>query len=191
LELLAARFYGRHRGKISRNVIGRKCFDIHFDEAHERTAVVWPLPATPIDNNSNAGDLSSMSPDDVHRFLDTPTAGNDVFRDNKPLVRPDLKTAAKGEPACFFFHEDVAFAEGAPNLLANNDAAERRGNHGVAFNVSQFIREPSANIRSDVGVLKKQGALEKLAAVKARSQNEMAVEQRAGLAKKREQILAH
>jgi len=189
--LRATGFYRRKGREVSRNFIGRKCFDIHFDETDKRTAVVRSLPAAAVDDHTNAGNLSSMSPDDVHGFLDTSAAGDDVLGDNKPLVRPDLKTAPQGEPSGFFFDEDVPFAEGAPNLLANDDSAEGRRNDYIAFNAPQFIRQSPANFSGDVGVLKEQCALEELPAVEARSQNEMAVEQRAGFAKKREQILAH
>jgi hypothetical protein len=149
------------------------------------------LPATPIDDDSNARNLSSMGPDDVHGFLDAAAAGNDVFGDNEPLVSPNLKTATQDQGAGIFLDKDVAFAEGAPNFLANDDAAEGRGNDGVAFNAAQLVREQSANMSGDIGVLKEQRALEKLPAVEAGSQDEMAVEQRAGFAEKREQVLAH
>jgi hypothetical protein len=149
------------------------------------------LAAAPIDDHSNAGDLSSMGPNDVHGLLDAAAAGNDVFGDNIPLVRPDLKTTPQSKSAGFFFDEDVAFAEGTPNFLANDDSAERWRNDSVAINLPQFVRELSADFRGDIGVLKEQRALEKLPAVEPRSQNEMSVEQRAGLAKKREQIRAH
>ena len=42
-----------------------------------------------------------------------------------------------------------------------------------------------------VGVLKKDGALEKLPAVQAGTQHEMAIEQRAGLAEERKKVVAH
>ena len=149
------------------------------------------MPAAPIDDDANAGHLSSAVPNNVDRFLDASAASDDVLGDDKPLVRPDLKTAPQGEPSGFFFDEDVPSAEGAPNFLANDDSAEGRRNDCIALNAPQFIRQSPANSSGDVGVLKEQRALEELPAVEARSQNEMAVEQRAGLAKKREQILAH
>jgi len=54
-----------------------------------------------------------------------------------------------------------------------------------------LLRESVPEFFDDGHFLKRQRALEKLAAVQAGAQNEMAVEQRARLAKKREQILAH
>ena len=57
--------------------------------------------------------------------------------------------------------------------------------------MAQFIRKPSTYLCGDLGVLKKDRALEILAAVQTRAQNEVAVEQRAGFAEKCEQIFAH
>jgi hypothetical protein len=48
-----------------------------------------------------------------------------------------------------------------------------------------------SNFCSDVGVLKKQCALEIFPAVQAGAQNEMALKQSPGFAEKREQILTH
>ena len=132
-----------------------------------------------------------MSPHDVHGFLDPSAARYDVFGYDEPLVRPDLKTATQNKSARFFVDKNVAPPEGAPDFLAHNNSTEGRRNDCIAFNAPQFIRQSPANFSGDVGVLKEQRALEKLPAVEARSQNEMAVEQRAGLAEKRKQILAH
>ena len=53
------------------------------------------------------------------------------------------------------------------------------------------MREPGADIRRDSCVLQEQGALKKLPAVQTRAQNEMPIEERARLAEKRKQIVAH
>ena len=56
---------------------------------------------------------------------------------------------------------------------------------------AQFIGQLPAHLRSDFGVLQEDRALEILTAMQAGSQDKVAVEQRAGFAKKREEILAH
>ncbi len=79
----------------------------------------------------------------------------------------------------------------AADLLSDDDSAQRRRNDGVALNGAQFFREPTANVSGDLCVLEKEGALEELPAVQTGAQNEMPVEQRAGFAEKREEIVAH
>ena len=73
------------------------------------TAVVRSLPAAAIDEDTNAGDLSSMSPDNIHRFLDPSAARYDVFGYDEPLVRPNLETAPQDQAAGFLFHKNVPF----------------------------------------------------------------------------------
>ena len=132
-----------------------------------------------------------MRADDVDRFLNASAARDHVFGDNEAFALVDLESAPQSESAGFFFDKDVAFAQRAPDFLADDDPAEGRGDHGVAIEVAQLICELLANLRRDPGVLKENGALEILAAVQAGAQNEMAVEQRAGFAKKREKVFAH
>src|SRR5438067_3275174 len=57
--------------------------------------------------------------------------------------------------------------------------------------LAHFIREPAAHLCSDLGVLKKQRALEIFAAVQTRAQNEVAVQQGSGLTKYRKEIFVH
>jgi hypothetical protein len=102
-----------------------------------------------------------------------------------------LKTAAQNKFAIFFFDKDVPFTQRPTHFLADNNSAEGRGDHCVTIKVAQFIGEPSTNFRSDVGMLKKQCALEIFPAVQARAQNEMALEQSAGIAEERKQFFTH
>jgi hypothetical protein len=102
-----------------------------------------------------------------------------------------LETAPQNQAAFVFLRKNVALPQGASHFLPNDDAAQGRRNDGIAFQPAEFISQLAANIRCDISVLKEQGTLEELPAVQAGAQDEMAVEQRAGLAKEREQILAH
>ena len=132
-----------------------------------------------------------MRTDDVDCFLDAATAGDDVFDDDKFFIRRNLKTAAQNKFALVFFGKDVAFAQRATDLLADNNSAKGRGDHRVAIKFAEISGQPSTNFCSDVGVLKKYGALEILAAVQAGPQNEMALEQSPGFAEKSEKVFVH
>jgi hypothetical protein len=189
--LFAARFESRNAGKVGRKMVRGIRLHIHLNQAGERAAEVRPLPAAAIDDHAYARNLPAMRQDDVDRLLHAAAAGDDVFGYDKSLVRRDLKTASQDQAARLFFRKNVAFSQRAADFLADNDSAQGRGYHRVALKFAQFVRETAANFRGDIGVLEKQGALEKLPAVQAGAQHEMAVKQRAGLAKKGKQLVAH
>ena len=190
-RLLAAGLDRGNLREIRREIIHRKCLDVHFDETDEGAAEVRPLPAAAIHDDANAGDLSAMRLDDVDGFLHAAAAGNDVFGHDEPLVRRDLKSAAQHQDARFFLRENVPLAERAADFLSNKDATEGRGDHRIALKIAQFVRETAANFRGDLCVLQEQGALEKLPAMQPGAQNEMAIEERARLAEERKQVVAH
>jgi len=152
-SLFAAGFYRRNGSKIRWNVIDWKCFDVHFHEAHERTAVVRSLPAAAIDDHTDTDDLAAVRTDDIHRFLDPAAASYDIFGNDEPLVRPDLEPAPERESAGLFLDEDMTFPEGAADFLTNDDSAQSRRDHSVGLDVSQFVRKPAANVGRDLSVL--------------------------------------
>ena len=86
------------------------------------------------------------------------------------------RSVPKNQPARLFLHKDVAFPKRAADFLADNDAAQSRGDNRVAFYSAQFISEPSTHLGGDFRVLQEQRTLKKLPAVQARAQNKMAVE---------------
>jgi hypothetical protein len=191
LLLLTPRLDRRNTREVGGQLVFRKCLDVHFDQAGEGAAVVWSLAPAAVNDHANPGDPSAVGSDNVHCFLDAPAASHDVFGHNESLVRPNLKTASQDETARFLFHKNMAFSQSAADFLAHDNPAEGRGDDGVAFDVAKFISQPSANLGRKVCVLKQQGALEKLPAVKAGTQNEMPVKKSAGFSKKCQQILAH
>jgi hypothetical protein len=135
--------------------------------------------------------LPAMRVNDVDRFLNPSAPRNDILSHNELLVRPNLEAAPQNEAAFMFFHKNVAFPERAAHFLADDDASQRRRNDRIAFQPAKLVRQAPANVRRDIGMLQKQGTLEELPAVQAGAQDKMAVEQCPGLAKEREQILAH
>ena len=139
------------------------------------------MPATSPRGRGRCRSVSCTRPPRV-----TTSSGDDEF-----LTRRDLKTAAQHEATRLFLDEDVAFPKRPADFLSDNYAAESRGDDGIALKVAQFVREPAADFRRDGGVLEENRALEKLPAVQAGTQNEMTIQQRAGLAEERKQVVAH
>ena len=123
----------------------------------------------------------TMRADDVHRFLNASAAGNDVFGDDKPLVRPDLKAAPQGKPSGFFFDEDMPFAEGAPHFVADHHAAERRRQDDGRLQLARPRAERPSERFGVIGVLKDERALQVAGAVQSGRQQKMTSEQSACL----------
>ncbi len=177
--------------QISRQIICLKSFDVHFDQADKRAAKIRPFPAASIDDHPDGGHIPSVRPHNLHGLLHAAAAGDHIFGHDEPFVGPDLESPSQDEPSRFFLRENVPFPQGAPHFLADDNSAQGGRDHRVAVDLAQFVREPRANIRRDPGVLEEQGALKKLPAMQARPQHEMPIEERARLAEKRKQIVAH
>jgi hypothetical protein len=102
-----------------------------------------------------------------------------------------LEAAAQDETAGIFLDKDVAFPEGTPDLLADDNSTKGGGDHRIALQVAELVGEPTTDVGCDVCVLEEQRTLEELATVQARPQNEMPVQERASPAEEREKVLAH
>jgi len=172
-------------------MIRLKGFDAHFDQADKRTAKVRPFPAAPIDNDADRHNIPTVRSDNLQRFLYPSAARDHVFGHDEPFVRPNFEPPSQHQPAGFFLRENVSFPQGAPDFLTHDDPAQGGRDHRVAIDVPQFIREPGANIRRNSCVLQEQSALKELPAMQARPQHKMSIEERACLAEKRKQIVAH
>jgi hypothetical protein len=72
--------------------------------------------------------------------------------------------------------------------LSDNDAAERGGDDGVAVDAAELRGECAADLFRDLGVTEEEGALEKFAAVQSGTEDEMSVEEGAGLAEEVEEV---
>jgi hypothetical protein len=190
-HLFASGFDRGNFRKIGRQLICLKGFDVHFDQADKRTAKVRPFPAASIDDHPDRGNMATVRSHNLKRFLHPSAARDHILGHDEPFVRPNLEPPSQHQPAGFFLRENVSFPQGAPDFLTDDDSAQGGRDHRVAIDVPQFIREPGANIRRNSCVLQEQSALKELAAMQARPQHEMSIEERARLAEKRKQIVAH
>lgn len=190
-QLVASRFLDRRAFEIGRKIVRLECLDAHLDQADKWTSEIGPVAAGTIHHHPNGRNNSAAPTDDVDRFLNTPSARHHIFGDDESFARCNLKTAPQHQSAPIFFGENVALAQRAPDFLVDDDSAERRRNHRIALNGIQFFCETSANIRDNPSVLEQERALKILPAVQPGTQDKMTIKQRAGFAKKREQIVAH
>jgi len=72
----------------------------------------------------------------------------------------------------------------AGDLLSDQDAAQGWGDHGVKLGIAELVGKGAADAFGHLGIAQEEGALEKLAAVQAGAEDEVAVEKGAGLAEK-------
>lgn len=106
------------------------------------------------------------------------------------MAREDLEVAAEGERASVvFFDEDVAEVEFAGDFVTDEDTAEGGGDYGVGREVRDEGSECGANALGNLRVLEEEGALKELAAVEAGAEDEMTVEECAGLAEEGEEFV--
>ena len=81
--LFAARFNGGDFGEIWREFVCGECLDIHFDQAHKRTAKVRFGCTASIDNHADCRDDAAMRVHDIDCLLHASAAGDDVFDHNE------------------------------------------------------------------------------------------------------------
>jgi hypothetical protein len=118
---------------------------------------------------------------DLDCLLNAASPCHDVFRDDEALARLDLKSAAQNKAAVsIFFYEDVFLAKVAGDLLPDDDSAHGGRNDGFGIMGGQFFREHSTDARRHGSILEKQGALEKLPAVKATPEDKVSMQERPG-----------
>ena len=189
--LFAARFDRGNFGEISRKRIRFKGFHFHLDKTDKGTTEVRFLLAAAIDNHADRGNDPAVCVHDIDRLLDAPAACDNVFGDDEFFALVDRKPTSQSEAAGFFLDKDVTLTQGATDFLPDDDAAEGRGDDGVAIERAQFISQLSAHALRDVGVLQQKRALKILATVQTGTQNKVTVEQRTSFAEEGKKILAH
>jgi hypothetical protein len=88
----------------------------------------------------------------------------------------------------------MACAEMASYFLANNDAADSRGDHSRLLAVhlgvkrAKFFRKFPADLRGNRCILKQECALKELTAMQTGAEDEVAVEQSSGLFEESENV---
>ena len=188
--LLAAWLDGGGRPQILGEIGGIESFDIHLNERNERAAEIGKLAGTAVHNRPGGDDDAAVVADDLDGFLNASATGDDILSDHEALAGGDLKTPAQDESAvAVFFHKDVFFAQMTGDLLADDDAADGRGDDGGGFEGFELFGKHAADLGGDGGILQQQGALEKLTTVKTAAKDEVPVEKRAGFAEEIEDFV--
>jgi hypothetical protein len=120
--------------------------------------------------------------DDVNRLLHAAALGHDVLDDENFFAGRNLESAPQDQFAVLFFHKNEPHAKLPRDFLADDQSAHRRRNDGDRAEGFDLGRQRRAEFFDDGHLLEREGALEKLPAVQAAAQDEMAFEQRAAVA---------
>ncbi len=91
------------------------------------------------------------------------------------------EAAAQHENILLFFHENETHAELPRHLLPDHEPAHCRGQHRDRLVTAQLVGQGRAQPLDAWHVLQRKGALEKLPAAQAAAQNEMPLQQCAGV----------
>ena len=159
------RQFGRHGVRRIRR-------EIQFQQRHERHAE-FGLPGRAINERDDGNGVGSVRLQDIQALLRAAAAGDDVFGDDDPLAGTEGKITSQHEFVVFFFNEDETYAELAGDFLADDESAHRRSEDGVTRVRGQFRAEQFNQARDLIHVLANLGALEEMAAVETRAQDEV------------------
>ena len=180
-----AGFNGRSRREIRRERVRWKGFDLDLDQAKSwrpkhRRAV------GPVHQHSHPEDVAAVLPHDLQRLPDPAALSDDIFHNHDRFVREYFKTAAQYEFALFLFGKNEPAAKLPGHFLANDQAAHGGSDNGARIERTKLFGESSPKLLDDRHFLQSQGALEELAAVQTAAENEVAIEESAGLSEKRQ-----
>ncbi len=188
-SLFAAWAGERKSGEIGRKLVSGPSFNVEFEQAEERAAEIGRLVSAAIDERADGGNDTAVFADDGDGLGDAAAFGNDVFEHEKTFPGRNGEATSEDERVVLFFGENVFLGKLASDFMADKQPADGWRNHGVGFDMAHFFRELAADLRGDDRILQEQGALEKLPAVQARTENEMPLEKGVRLPKQIENFL--
>ncbi len=110
---------------------------------------------------------------DVEALLGATPSGDDVFGDDYPLTGTEGEITAQHELVVFFLDEDETYTELASDFLADDESTHRRSEDGIARVRGEFRAEQFDEARDLIHVLADLSALEEMAAMEARAQDEV------------------
>src|SRR5262249_23493730 len=102
------------------------------------------------------------------------------FDDQDALTGAQREAAAHDEQVVLLFREDETATRLARDFLADDEAAHRRGEHGVVGEGAELLLEQCAEPLDRRHILANLRALEKMPAVQPRTEHEMPAKQRLG-----------
>lgn len=133
-----------------------------------------------------------MLSNNINGFLHATALGDDVLHNQHLFARHELESSTEDQFTVLLFDEDKPNAQLSCNFLTDDEPPHRGGNDGLNAEIAHLFSECRPQFFHRRHLFQRFGALEKLAAVQAAAENEMAFEQSAGFAEDMECfILCH
>ena len=134
------------------------------------------LPGAAVHEHGDADGGAAGFTHDVQAFEDAAAAGDDVFDDQDALAGAEREATAHDEGVVLLFRKDEARLALARDLLADDEAPHRGGEHGRVGQAGELGQQELGEALDGVHALAHLRALEEMAAVQAGAQDEVALE---------------
>jgi len=151
-----------------------------LERAAERDVELGVAAGT-VHNHRDAGHVAAEGADQVDRLLNPSPLGHHVFGDQHFFARTDGEAALQHEVPVFLVGEDGADAEGAGDLLPDDETADRRGDYRFDPLALELFGEEPADGFGLVRILQEQRRLEETIAVQPAAKLEVTGQQGAGV----------
>lgn len=173
---LAAGFGGGEGGKLGGEFIGFVGVEAELEDG-DGGDVEAGLASAAIDEHGDGDGSAAGLADEVEALDHAAAAGDDVFDDEHFLAGREGEAAAEGERVVDLLGEDVAGGGLAGDFLADDEAAHGRGEHGGKGEAGEPGGQECGEAADGSHVLADFSALKKVAAVQARAEHEMALQE--------------
>jgi hypothetical protein len=135
------------------------------------------LSAAAIDDCGRSNHLGSRRPRDFNRLPRRSSGGHDVFDDKHLLAGREGESSTQSQRALLALGKDRAHAEGTPDFVSDNDAAESRREDNLRPEAAYVPGKERTAPFGLLRVLEDERTLQVAGAVEPRCQAEMALEE--------------
>jgi hypothetical protein len=157
----------RLTGQAERTAVGLIRRQVDRRKRLERDVDVLPAAAA-VDNRACTDDVRARGTCGFDRLARGSAGRDDIFDDDDPLTRLDGESAPQRHHAVLPLGEHRAHPERAADFLADDNAADRRREHGLYSAIAKPVGECGAERLGFARMLKDQRALHVTGAVSAR-----------------------
>lgn len=151
---------------------------------HRDFAELGVVVFSTIDKDGDADGKALPGFDDGNCFAHAPAASDDIFDNQDAFAFAELEATPQFEGVIFFFGEEEAGAALPGDFLSDDEAAHSGGEDGLKSDFRwQFGEEEAGEAGNFIHVFADACALEEVAAVEARAQDKVSLEEGTGFFK--------
>src|SRR5262249_36973653 len=147
-----AGLHGAAAGLAERTRLGRPRGRLHRGE-RRALHIKRRTPVAAVDQRADADDVAAARAHALHDFARRAAGGDDVLDDEAALTRCQREPTPQAHHALLTLGEQRADAEGARDLVGDEDAADRGGQHRLSTGGNEGCRERLAEAGRMLGIL--------------------------------------